>query len=282
LPSATPRAAAPSGALRRLSARALELLFPARCAACKAPLEGAPNPWFCQPCWTGLPLYGAGVCDHCGHPIEADDLPAGWRCGACLKTAPPFARARSLGPYRGTLAEAVRLLKYGDRPGLARALVGRIDLGSAPPDLWDVDIVLPVPLHGRRLRERGYNQSARLALALARCLGHAAPEGVLERTRATRPQVGLKRAERAVNVRGAFRVARGARVAGRRVLLVDDVITTGATIGACARALMAARAARVTVWAAARQDGWIEPPGGGGAGVVGGGVPRRQEGLQHV
>jgi ComF family protein len=278
----TPSAPAPSGALRRLSARALELLFPARCASCEAPLKGAPNPWFCTPCWAGLTLYGAGVCDRCGRPIEAGGLPAGWRCGDCLKAVPAFARARSLGPYRGTLAEAVRLLKYGDRPGLARALVGRIDLESAPADLWDVDVVLPVPLHGRRLRQRGYNQSAHLALALARRLGHPAPEGVLERTRSTRPQVGLKRAERAANVRGAFRVARGARVAGLRVLLVDDVITTGATIGACAKALKAARAARVTVWAAARQDGWIESHEGGGAGVVGGGVPRRREGLQRV
>jgi len=203
-------------------------------------------------------MYGAGVCDRCGCPIEAGDLPPGWRCGDCLKVDSAFAQARALGPYRGTLAEAVRLLKYGDRPGLARALVGRIDLGSAPPDLWDVDIVLPVPLHGRRLRLRGYNQSAHLALALARRLGRPAPEGVLERTRPTRPQVGLKRPERAANVRGAFRVALGGLVAGRRVLLVDDVITTGATITACAKALRAAKAARVTVWAAARQDGWID------------------------
>lgn len=256
LPSLTPAAPARRGALRRLSARALELLFPARCATCAAHLQGAPNPWFCAACWTGLPAYGAGVCDACGCPIEAADPPPGWRCGDCLKAAAPFARARALGPYRGTLAEAVRLLKYGDRPGLAPALVGRIDLGSAPPDLWDVDLVLPVPLHGRRLRLRGYNQSARLALALAGRLGHPAPEGVLERFRPTRPQVGLRRPERAANVRGAFRVARPEAVAGRRVLLVDDVITTGATIGACAKALRAAKAARVTVWAAARQDGW--------------------------
>jgi ComF family protein len=263
LPSATAPGPAPSGALRRLSARALEVLFPARCATCEAPLKGAPNPWFCRTCWDALPRYGAGVCDACGRPIEADGLPPGWRCGDCLKAAAPFARARALGPYRGTLAEAVRLLKYGERPALARALVDRIDLESAPPDLWDVDVVLPVPLHGRRLRLRGYNQSAHLALALARRLGRPAPEGVLERTRATRPQVGLRRPERAANVRGAFRVGRAAAVAGRRVLLVDDVITTGATIRACARALKAAKAARVTVWAAARQDGSEDRSEGG-------------------
>jgi ComF family protein len=241
----------------RVAGRVLELLFPARCAACGAHLTGAPNAWFCAACWKALPLHGGSLCDVCGVPIEADVLPPGWRCGPCVASPPRFARARALGPYRDALAEAVRLLKYRDRPGLAGALVERIAWDEAPADLWDVDLILSVPLHGRRLRLRGYNQSAHLARALAARIGRPAPEGVLVRTRATPPQVGLSRPRRAANVRGAFRVAGAERVAGARVLLVDDVFTTGATLAACTKALKAAGAARVTVWTAARQEsGW--------------------------
>jgi ComF family protein len=258
LPSAAAAGAGPLRALGRLSARAMELLFPARCAACEAPLKGAPNPWFCNDCWAALPVYGWEGCDRCGRPIEVRNLPPGWRCGDCLKAPPAFARARALGPYEGALAEAIRLMKYRERPGLARALVGRIDLDAAPPDLWEVDLVVPVPLHRRRLHWRGYNQSARLARALGARLGRPAPEGVLARTRFTPPQVGLTRPQRADNVKGAFAVARRDVAKGVRVLLVDDVFTTGATIGACARALRRAGAERVTVWTATRQ----EHPGG--------------------
>jgi len=253
LQSLTPAPAQVLRALERLSARALELLFPSRCAACDAPLRRAPNPWFCGPCWDALPVFGTGGCDRCGCPIEAQDLPAAWCCGECMKVEPPFERARTLGPYEGALAEAVRLLKYRDRPGLARALVARIDLAGTPPDLWDADLVVSVPLHRGRLQRRGYNQSAHLARALALRLGRPAPEGIIERTRDTGHQVGRSRPARIENVRGAFRVARRDRVEGRGVLLVDDVITTGATIGACARALKKAGAKTVTVWAAARQ-----------------------------
>jgi ComF family protein len=257
---------APPGALKRWWARGLEVLFPARCAACETPLNGAPNAWFCAVCWGKVALPEAGVCVRCGIPLAALNpsaapvfpAPQGagppeseWTCLACQKAPPPFDRARTLGVYGGALAAGVGLLKYRHQTGLAAALVGRA-AASGVPDLWRVDVVAPVPLHASRLKSRGYNQSAWLARAVARRTGLAA-EDLLARTRATRPQVGLKRTERAANVKGAFCVERPGRVAGRVVLLVDDVITTGSTAAACARVLKKAGAARVHVWAVARQ-----------------------------
>jgi ComF family protein len=257
---------APPGALKRWWARGLEVLFPARCAACEAHLDGAPNAWFCAACWGKVAPPQAGGCARCGIPLAAlspsaapvfpapqgdGTAEAGWTCLECQKAPPPFARARTLGVYGGALAAGVRLLKYRHQTGLAEALVSRA-AASEVSELWRVDVVAPVPLHAGRLKRRGYNQSAWLARAVGKRV-EVRPEDLLTRTRATRPQVGLKRAEREANVKGAFAVERPDRVAGRVVLLVDDVITTGSTAAACARALKKAGAARVHVWAVARQ-----------------------------
>jgi len=248
-------------------ARGLELLFPNRCAACEVPLWEAPNGWFCAPCWRGVALPERGVCACCGVPLPGLDglaapafppaeaaafapLPAaGATCLECRKARPPFDRARALGVYDGALKEGVKLLKYGHQTALAHALVA---VSPCPGPLWVVDVVAPVPLHPSRLRKRGYNQSAWLARALGERVGLPV-EDLLERAVATRPQVGLNRQARAANVKGAFVVPRPDRVAGRTVLLVDDVITTGATAAACAGTLKAAGAERVHVWAVARQ-----------------------------
>lgn len=248
----------PRRGLRGWWARGLEVLFPARCAVCEAPLQGAPNAWFCEACWGKVAPPGVGGCARCGVPLPALGPAAGpglagpaegWTCVECHRAPPPFDLARAVGAYDGALAAGVRLLKYRHQTGLAQALVAA---APSPGVLWAVDVVAPVPLHPGRLRRRGYNQSAWLARAVARRAG-LATEDLLARTRATTTQVGLNREARARNVKGAFRAERPERVAGRTVLLVDDVITTGATAAACARALKAAGAERVHVWAVARQ-----------------------------
>jgi ComF family protein len=257
--SPPPGPPAPPVRRRRGWARWLDLLLPAPCAGCGAGLRGAPNPWFCERCWGALPTFSGPVCDRCGVPFAApESVFAGlaFMCGTCMTKAPPFELARALGPYDGVLAVAVKMLKYGGQTGLAPVLVDRLDsqaLQAHPPEVWDVDGVVPVPLHVRRLRARGYNQAARLARALARRIDRPLVEDVLARVVPTAPQVGQNHAARARNVRDAFRVERPDRVAGRTLLLVDDVITTGATARACARALRRAGADRVYVWTVARQ-----------------------------
>jgi ComF family protein len=177
-------------------------------------------------------------------------------CAPCRDQPPAFDMARAAFAYQGSLREVVQCLKYRGKTQLARPLarlmhgVYRSFWRSAP-----VDLILPVPLHRRRLRERGFNQS----LLLIRRWPWSADEprvpvecGVLVRTRATAPQAGLDRSGRCSNISGAFAVRNPARVAGRRLLVVDDVITTGATVGECARVLKESGAARVDVLALAR------------------------------
>lgn len=161
--------------------------------------------------------------------------------------------ARTFGPYQGVLAEAVRQLKYRERTRLAAALVAKEGV-TTWPDLWRVDFLVPVPLHPLRLRKRGFNQAGRLAQALGRRLGMPTEERSLVRRVPTPPQVGLGRRARFRNMGRAFDLRSPERVAGRTVLLVDDVITTGATMNACARVLKQAGAVRVHAWALARQD----------------------------
>jgi ComF family protein len=239
----------------------MELLFPAACAACDARLWGAPNPWFCHPCWdeigvnAGQAKVGDALCACCGITIRSSvvDRVAGWRCGHCIKTPPAYHMARVLGPYDGPLGAALRLLKYHGYTGMAPALAERLPLADLPQELLDSDLVLPVPLHPKRLRSRGFNQAGRLARAVGRRLAKPVLEDVLERSGDGTSQVGLSRAQRLANIRGVFRVVGQPQLEGKRLLLVDDVMTTGATADACAKALMRAGADRVCVWAMARQ-----------------------------
>jgi ComF family protein len=224
----------------------LELLYPERCAACDELCEA---PGLCARCAQSL-YPTAPCCPVCALP---EGGPHGVLCRRCRLSPPPYARLVAPWRYGGELAAAIRRFKYGGargggRPELARPL-GRMLMSFLP---GDVDLVVAVPLHPRRLRERGFNQAEALARAArppAAVAGH-----VLKRRRATDEQAGLSRAARARNVAGAFAVRDERRVRGRRVLLVDDVVTTGATVSACARALRAAGAAVVVVAALARAE----------------------------
>jgi len=224
--------------LRSLAAALLDLLYPPRCAAC-----GEAGEPFCFTCAEAIVPADPG-CPRCGRPGRAAT------CGACLLQPPAFEGLQAGGLFGGPLADAVHALKYGDRPALSRPLgrwlASRVVL---PPGA----AVVAVPLGRRRRLARGYDQAGRLAERLARAGGRPRLTGALQRLRETPPQVGRSRAARAANVAGAF-AADPRRVAGLELVLVDDVVTTGATADAAARALLAAGARRVTVVALARAE----------------------------
>jgi ComF family protein len=216
----------------------LDLVFPPRCAACGDGVEAEP---FCPVCAGAIDPVPPG-CARCGHP-GPDAL-----CGACLASPPEFDAVRAGGLFGGPLADAVHALKYGGRPALARPLGTWL---AARALLSRGAVVVSVPLaRGRRI-ERGYDQAALLADAVARAAGARRARAVLRRTRETPPQVGKTRAERARNVAGAFEASRP--VSGD-VILVDDVVTTGATADAAAGALRRAGARSVVVVALARAE----------------------------
>lgn len=219
----------------------LDLVYPPRCAACGDGLASSAQEPFCATCAGAVDAVPQG-CDRCGLPGPCSP------CGACLVQPPPFASCSAAALLGGPVADAIHALKYRDRPALARPL-GHW-LGTRVPVPADATLV-PVPLgRGRRL-SRGYDQAALLAAALARSDGRRRlVKGALRRVRETGPQVGRTRDERLAAVRGAFQAGEGVR--GRHLVLVDDVVTTGATASAAAEALLAAGAVRVDVVALAR------------------------------
>lgn len=202
------------------------------------------------------------VCAACGERLEAAERAAGERlCGACRMEQPPFVRAIAYGSYSGGLRELIQLLKYQSvRP--AAGVLGRMlaeALLELSEDFGDVaPVVVPVPLHDSKLRQRGFNQSewiARAALKNFRMRGTerlALEPSWLGRVRETQSQTGLSAEQRRANVRGAFRVLRPAAIAGKDIVLIDDVFTTGTTVRECARVLRRAGAARVLVATVAR------------------------------
>ncbi|MCJ2015522.1 ComF family protein [Methylobacterium sp. J-076] len=230
--------------LRRLQAAALALVYPPTCAGCGAATADAGA--FCAACWAGLRLIEEPFCDRLGVPF-AIDLGTGRLLSPQAIAQPPvFGRSRAVALYDEVARGLVHRLKYEDRHDLARPMARM--MGAAGRALIDeADCVVPVPLHHWRLWRRRFNQSALLARPIAEGAGPPFLPHALARRRATRSQVGLSRAARAENLSGAFRVPpeRAHLVAGRRVLLVDDVRTTGATGNAAARALLRGGAASV-------------------------------------
>ncbi|HEU4548783.1 MAG TPA: ComF family protein [Rhizomicrobium sp.] len=235
-------------ALGNPGAAVLDLLFPPLCMACRLPVAA---PGLCAACWSGIAFLEGPACTCCGLPFPVD-LGEGNFCAACLARPPAFDSARAILAYDEKSRGAILALKHADRldlvPGFAHwlARAGRSALSRC-------ELIVPVPLHRLRLWRRRYNQAAELARRLGHEQGIDVDPGALVRTRPTQSQGAMASARaRRRNVLGAFKVPDPASVAGRRVLLVDDVMTTGATVEACARALRRAGAAEVHVLALAR------------------------------
>jgi len=206
----------------------LAFVLPQRCPGCGVPVD--PARLLCEPCLDRIPRLETALCARC--------LAAGRDGVGCLAHA-GFA-CRAVWIYDERAALVVHALKYDERPGLARAL--GLEMARALPPGYRPDLVVDVPLHRTRRRERGYNQAAVLADALAEAIAAPRLAGALTRVRSTRAQARLGPAERRRNIAGAFRVERPAAMKGRSVLLVDDVMTTGATLESSLAALAAAGA----------------------------------------
>src|SRR6185312_11516003 len=237
-------------AFRRSARLALDLALPPLCPSCRDPLgDGA---GLCPSCWSKLAPIEPPYCARLGIPFTYDPGP-GLLSMEAIANPPAYDRARAAVRYDDIARALVHGFKYGDRLDLA-PLMGRWMTRAGRELLDGADALLPVPLHWRRLWARRFNQSAALAAAISELSGVPVLASTLKRVRATPQQVGLSKAERADNVQGAFRVPNEAKaeVAGRRLVLVDDVLTSGATVDTCARALLRAGAAHVDVLVFAR------------------------------
>ncbi|PZQ52605.1 MAG: amidophosphoribosyltransferase [Rhodovulum sulfidophilum] len=244
--------------LRSLGAALIDLLYPPRCLACGGMTDGARG--LCGPCWRDTHFITGAACLSCGAPLTgaatglvalgADGADI---CDGCRRHPPAWDRGAAAVLYTGAARRAVLAFKHGDRLDMRDALAGWMAQAGRPL-FASADLIAPVPLHWRRLLTRKYNQSAELARALARHADRPAVLDLLTRQRATRPQEAMDRRARARNQAGAFAVPprHAARIAGKGVLLVDDVLTSGATLSACAEALRVAGAARIDVLVLAR------------------------------
>jgi ComF family protein len=233
--------------LARLAERVADGFYPRVCpaAGCGAPAD-VPGRHLCWACRSKIELYSEGLCTVCGH-LAAGEVKHDFVCGVCRKAKPHFDRARAAGHFKGVLRESVHAFKYNDALWLRHDLVDLLQGCLAAHFRADaVDVIVPVPLHPVRQRERTYNQAALLAEELGRRLDRRWDGRALTRVRATETQTQFDAARRRANIVGAFRVASPEWVRQRCVLLVDDVMTTGATLNECARVLKKA-GARV-VW----------------------------------
>jgi len=226
----------------------LDTALPPLCAACRQPLGGSGG--LCAACWSKVSFIAPPYCERLGIPFAYDPGP-GILSMEAIADPPAYGRARAAVRFDDVTRDLVHALKYGDRLDLAATLGGWMARAGREL-LGEADALVPVPLHWRRLFARRFNQAAVLA-----GVSHA-----VRRVRATPQQVGLSRAERAANVQGAFRVPAGdaAAVHGRRLVLVDDVLTSGATIDACARALLRTGARSVDVLVFARVVAAVRTP----------------------
>ncbi|HDH53475.1 MAG TPA: ComF family protein [Nitrospirae bacterium] len=208
----------------------LNTLFPESCPVCREPSTDHKTAPICPECWRSILPYSGPQCRKCGLPLVSD---VSITCGECIKDKPAFRLAWSFGLYDGVLKKAIHLLKYHKINRLSKPLSELILQIPIPR----VDAVLPVPLYKKRLRQREFNQSALLAKHMAKKAGISLVTDCLIKTRDTAPQVGLSAGERRKNVRKAFRIQNKKRIQGKSVLLIDDVITTGATVRECSSVL---------------------------------------------
>lgn len=214
----------------------MDILYPRQCVGCG---ESSPATfrYICWDCWSDAVRVEAPFCALCGDPV-AGAVDHEFICYSCSAEKPAFDAARSAARYDGVVGEALRQLKYERALWLAPDLVELLHRClEAEYSEQRFDLIVPVPLYHVRRRERGYNQSAVLACELSRRMGCPAPPGMLRRIRPTVTQTNLTAADRLSNVSAAFQYRKREWLVGQRILLVDDIMTTGATVNACAKAL---------------------------------------------
>ncbi len=224
------------------------VIFPAPCRICDRALTNASRIPICDSCLSGFEPVAEPMCGACGRPFDSEVAAEAIQplCRLCRLQYYAFDGARSFAIYDDSLFEAVALLKYEQVSRLGDWFAGKLtEVARRQATEWRADVVVPVPLHAARRRERGYNQAESIARPLARSLGLKLESRVLQRVKPRPPQLVLSRTERWQSVRGAYAAREKARVDNLRILLIDDVMTTGATLDACARALKMAGAAAV-------------------------------------
>jgi len=223
-------------AAQHMLSRAVDLVLPPVCAACREPVVGSGG--LCAHCWAKLSFITRPYCERLGTPFAHDPGP-GVLSVQAIADPPAYRRARATVRYDEIARALVHALKYGDRLDLA-PLLGRWMSEAGRELLADADGLIPVPLHWRRLWTRRFNQAALLAQTISHRSGVPLLNGALRRVRATAQQVGLAKSERARNVQAAFRVAEQGiiMIRGKRIVLIDDVLTSGATADTCARILL--------------------------------------------
>lgn len=239
--------------LKGIVRRLLHMVLPVDCTGCGIALRDDPVPFFCRRCWADLQPICGPACPRCGRPFTSEATliySPDHLCASCRLRRPSYTRAWSLYSYVPPLQDAIRLFKYHKKVVLADALGDLMQ--HIFPSLPEIDLLMPVPLHPIRLKEREYNQSLLLADRLNYRLGLPCSYDNLVRLRQTPPQTELSRAARLKNLRRAFAVRRPDEVNGKRILLIDDVFTTGTTVNECAKALRKAGAADVYVATLAR------------------------------
>ena len=237
------------GLVRSLAKSVADMLYPPTCLACRASTDA--HGALCPKCWAAMRFIERPYCERLGTPFE-QDLGEGLLSPQAVADPPVYARARAVARFEdGPARRLVHRLKYSDRAEIARPMARWMARAGAEL-LAEADAIVPVPLHPFRLWRRRFNQAAALAREIARESGKRYEARWLLRVKATRSQVGLTRAQRAENMQGAFRAAPDAPLRGLRIVLVDDVLTSGATANAASRALLRAGAAEVDVIVFAR------------------------------
>jgi len=231
-------------AVKQLFGALLDVILPPICHICHSFIPNAGTLHICPSCHDSLPLVSSPLCSLCGIPFAG--VGGDHRCGACTVQPPHFDAALAHFLYEGPIRELIHAFKYNKNTHLRYplALLALEGISGVPAD-YNLNLIVPVPLHRSRLRQRGFNQAVLLGRVLSRRLALPMVPDAIARTRATEPQIELSAAERRVNVRGAFSVKSSERIAGKRILLLDDVMTTGSTMNECAKELKRAGASAV-------------------------------------
>ncbi|MBM4270617.1 MAG: ComF family protein [Deltaproteobacteria bacterium] len=238
--------------LKRILAGLADLVFPPRCLSCDVIVDYQNTFPFCGSCSNEIHFITAPLCSRCGIPFPGS---AGGNhlCGDCITSPPPYSVARSLGRYETILLETIHRFKYHGKIATGKIL-GKMMAEFDYPELSiaDYSLIMPVPLHPKRLRERGFNQSLILSREIIKKFPVMLDFMTLSRHIYTDPQINLGKVERESNVRGVFRVRDARKIQGQKIILIDDVYTSGSTVKECARVLRNCNAAEVAVLTIAR------------------------------